>query len=80
MLCNLPTTMEFALIVFMVLTLVVDIQAYNYGYEAAPNAGSASGTYCIQAATFAYSQVQSIGLNAITGIPLCYTGSPNPQR
>ncbi|KAJ3304059.1 hypothetical protein HDV03_003173 [Kappamyces sp. JEL0829] len=46
----------------------VNIQAYNYGAVAAPNAGSASGTYAIQAATFSYSQIQAIGLTSKIGV------------
>lgn len=48
--------------------LVINILAYNYGSSAAPNAGSASGTYALQAATFAYSQAQAAGINAKVGL------------
>ncbi len=46
----------------------VNINAYNYASSVAPNAGVASGTYCIQAATFTYSQIQTLGLGSKIGV------------
>jgi hypothetical protein len=51
--------------------LVIDtisILAYNYGSQSAPNAGYASASYAIQAATFSYSQIQAIGYSGKLGI------------
>ena len=54
--------------VIIFLNSAVNLLAYAYGSVAAPNANSASGAYAIQAATFAYSQINKILPTAILGL------------
>ena len=58
--------------------LVVNVMAFNFGSGNAPNAGVSSSPYAIQAATFVYSAIQTMGLKSKIGITVVI-GSANGE-